>query len=804
MSATNPSTRSSSVYRFGPYEVDATRHELRKFGLRVRLERKPLQLLIVLMDRAGGVVSRNDLQHLLWDEGVFVDFDNGLTVALTKLRAGLNDSSGYPRYIETVPGQGYRFIAEVEHLLAAIPESASAMRVANVHQPIALSTELTDQQRTTHGSSAVRALYAEVVSRRAYWFLALPVIVVLALLGFTAHKPAEVHSQMREWVLVSQFDNRTGEPALEDVASFALKLELSDSQSVKVVPAERVQELLRLMKKAPGARIDAVVGREICLRDGTIHLLITGRLEKLGTHYLLSVLLVDPATGVSVRGFSEEASSQAEVLSSVRQLSNRVRERLGEALPLVHRDIQRLEPVTTPSLRALRLYSEAATSAVDGAHAEELLRAAVNEDPQFASAYIDLASALINHGKPREQWLPAAQRALQLADDLPERERYFIRGSYHKMVGDQTEAVSVYETLLSLYPDHTGALSNLYDLTHHKELLYRLAELHPDEFQWNRAAWLKSGAENDNSAEQHFGARAQLLATAAVLESEPMPIEAAALLVGAYGHLHRGELDLARAEAERVANLMDSLGPRGRKSLAAAEGNFYFFLGELRRAEYWYAKTGPECQRFFSAVIAEARGVPFSSFATTWDQDATYCLFDPEIAVKLAAIGHFHMAVKLSKTDTVIFDDYGSLSEGAMELYRGNLKRAVAQLKHANAALFSGPSLEISIVGTRVLAAEALAGALEREGDLKRAAAALQPFETNPHFDPEDALGSSAAARFDLAQLYRRLGRTTDAKKIEAELRALFVGADADYTLARLVQSAGNHQGLRRGEPAAQ
>jgi hypothetical protein len=235
---------------------------------------------------------------------------------------------------------------------------------------------------------------------------------------------------------------------------------------------------------------------------------------------------------------------------------------------------------------------------------------------------------------------------------------------------------------------------------------------------------------------------------------------------------------------------MDSLGPRGRKSLAAAEGNFYFFLGELRAAEDWYAKTGPECQRFFSAVIAEARGAPFSSFATTWDQDATYCLFDPEIAVKLAAIGNFHMALTLSNPDTaVVFDDYVSLSEGATQLYRGNLNRAVALLKHANAALLTGPSLEIAIIGTRVLAAEALAGALEREGDLQGAAAALQPFEANPHFDPEDTLGSSAAARFHLAQLYRRLGRTTDAKKIEAELRALFVGADADYTLARLVQS---------------
>jgi DNA-binding winged helix-turn-helix (wHTH) protein len=499
--ATQSSPSVVLFYRFGPYEADAARSELRKFGIRVRLERKPWQLLITLLDHAGEVVTRSGLQHSLWGEGVFVDFDTGLNVAVKKLRGALCDSIEGPTYIETIAGEGYRFIAEVERVVATSEWEQSSMPAErDGRSPFPCPGPLADDRQFELGNSTPVPLPARS-SARLYWLALSAIIAILslAIVGFRLHNQRNAHLPAEDWVLVSQFDNRTGEPALDDVASFALKLELSDSQSVKVVPAGRVQELLTLMKKEPGARIDAVVGREICLRDGSIHLLITGRLEKLGTHYLLSILLVDPDTGVSVRGFSEEASSQAAVLSAVRQLSNRVRERLGEALPLVHRDTQRLEPVTTPSLRALRLYSEAATSAVDDAHAEELLRAAVNEDPQFASAYIYLACALVHHGKPREQWLPAAQRALQLADDLPERERYFIRGSYHKLVGDQTEAVSAYETLLSLYPDHSGALNNLYDLTHRKELLYRLAELHPDDFQWNRAAWIKSGAENDIS-----------------------------------------------------------------------------------------------------------------------------------------------------------------------------------------------------------------------------------------------------------------------------------------------------------------
>jgi TolB-like protein/DNA-binding winged helix-turn-helix (wHTH) protein/Flp pilus assembly protein TadD len=107
------------LYRFGPYEFDLERNELRKFGIPVKLERKPLQLLLILLDRAAELVTRGELQQLLWGEGVFVDFEKGLGVATTKLRAALNDPSGAPKYIETVTGHGYRFIAPVERIEAA-------------------------------------------------------------------------------------------------------------------------------------------------------------------------------------------------------------------------------------------------------------------------------------------------------------------------------------------------------------------------------------------------------------------------------------------------------------------------------------------------------------------------------------------------------------------------------------------------------------------------------------------------------------------------------------------------------------
>jgi TolB-like protein/DNA-binding winged helix-turn-helix (wHTH) protein len=125
VSATKPSAPAVLRYRFGPYEADLTRDELRKFGVKIRLEPKPWYLLVVLLERAGELVTRSELQRALWGEDVFVDFEHGLNVAVKKLRGALSDSADAPAYIETVAGEGYRFIGDVEQVLATAPASAS-------------------------------------------------------------------------------------------------------------------------------------------------------------------------------------------------------------------------------------------------------------------------------------------------------------------------------------------------------------------------------------------------------------------------------------------------------------------------------------------------------------------------------------------------------------------------------------------------------------------------------------------------------------------------------------------------------
>src|ERR1700722_14428270 len=100
--------------RFGVFDLDLRSGELRKHGLRVRLQEQPFRLLEMLLERPGEVVTREELQKRLWPADTFVDFDHGLNKAINKIREALGDSAESPRFVETVSRRGYRFLAEVK------------------------------------------------------------------------------------------------------------------------------------------------------------------------------------------------------------------------------------------------------------------------------------------------------------------------------------------------------------------------------------------------------------------------------------------------------------------------------------------------------------------------------------------------------------------------------------------------------------------------------------------------------------------------------------------------------------------
>src|SRR6202166_93579 len=148
----------NGIFRFGAYEADPASGELRKSGIRLRVQEQPFQVLLVLLERPGEVVTREELRQRLWPADTFVDFDHSLNTVINKLREALSDSAANPRFIETLARRGYRFVAPVEFVqkqaapglpqppLAILSEPAKQVEEPHLPNPPAADSLLTCAQ----------------------------------------------------------------------------------------------------------------------------------------------------------------------------------------------------------------------------------------------------------------------------------------------------------------------------------------------------------------------------------------------------------------------------------------------------------------------------------------------------------------------------------------------------------------------------------------------------------------------------------------------------------------------------------
>jgi TolB-like protein/DNA-binding winged helix-turn-helix (wHTH) protein len=128
---------STDRFRFDEFEVDVCLRQLRKGGHRIRLQEQPFQVLLALLERQGELVTREELRAQIWSKGTFVDFDHGLNTAIKKIRAALGDNANLPRYVETMPRRGYRFLAPVEKISDEVCATGSSLIVpADTPQPV--------------------------------------------------------------------------------------------------------------------------------------------------------------------------------------------------------------------------------------------------------------------------------------------------------------------------------------------------------------------------------------------------------------------------------------------------------------------------------------------------------------------------------------------------------------------------------------------------------------------------------------------------------------------------------------------
>jgi eukaryotic-like serine/threonine-protein kinase len=438
--------------RFGPYEADFAQGELRKHGIKLKIQSKPLSVLQILVQKHGEVVSREELREALWQGDVFVDFDKNLATAVNKLRSVLGDSADEPRYIETVPRRGYRF------LVAVNTETTGTAEMAPTSPPFSIPV-MAGGATSTEGTS-------KPVGKSPRFRLKVAagatVLVAVAACGwlFVSHKALPLTD--KDTIVLADFTNSTNEAIFDDTLKTALTLSLRQSPFLNALSDGEVAKTLQMMTLPANTRLTPEVAREICQRTGS-KAYIAGAIGSLGSEYVLGLRAVNCRNGDTLAQQQVTATAREKVLDALGEAASKLRRELGESLESVQRFDTPLEQATTPSLEALKAYSLGITTAITkgDALASPYFKRALELDPNFALAYADLGVAYTNLGQAS---LAAEnlKRAYALRQQVSEREKYKIESFYYSLAtGNQAQAIKVYELWEKSYPQDVTPHVNL-------------------------------------------------------------------------------------------------------------------------------------------------------------------------------------------------------------------------------------------------------------------------------------------------------------------------------------------------------
>src|SRR5580693_2492790 len=421
------------IVRFGSFEADFGEGKLTKGGIRIRLQEQPLQILALLLERPGQVVTREEIRQKLWSRDTFVEFDDALNTAVRKLRAALNDSADNPRFLETVPRRGYRFVAPV----AWTPELQAAA-------PIAAPSK--DRVRWRH-----------------YLWPAVGLIMAVAAVGEYRHlhRPA-FQITARDTIVLGDFSNSTGDAVFDDTLKTALNVSLRQSPFLNVLSDSEVAKALQLMTRPASTKLTPEVAREVCQRAGS-KAYLAGAIGTLGSEYVLGLKAVNCQNGDALAEEQVTAASKEKVLDALGEAASKLRYELGESLATVKKFDVPLEQATTSSLEALQAYSLGVKAYNEKGPAAALPhdQRAIELDPNFATGYRAVGNdylGLNEVGRASEYFA----KAFQLREHASEREKLFITATYYQNVtGELDKAAQTYQEEVGSYPRAVGGYGNL-------------------------------------------------------------------------------------------------------------------------------------------------------------------------------------------------------------------------------------------------------------------------------------------------------------------------------------------------------
>jgi DNA-binding winged helix-turn-helix (wHTH) protein/tetratricopeptide (TPR) repeat protein len=425
--------------RFGAFEVDLRSGEVRKHGIRLKLQDQPFRVLALLLERSGEAVTREELREKLWPADTFVDFDTGLNSAIKKLRDALGDSAEEPRYIETLHRRGYRFIGQVEN--GDLSDAAAVEEHAAAPVPPVAPLETRSKRRFVAAGVAVFVVVAAFAAWRAF-----------------SSRPALTETDV---ILLASVVNKTGDPIFDNSLDKALEIKLTESPFLSVLSEADVRETMRTMRHGPNERVTRELGIEICKRQG-LKAVVVPEIAAFGNRYLITLDAIDARTQKTIARRQEEAANKDKVIAALGKAGSELRRQLGESLSSLEKYNAALDLATTSSLDALLAYRAGQMSYRSGKPLEAipLFERAVELDPEFCSAYGMLGMAHYNV-RDMEASRKNFAKAFELKDRrVTQEENFRMTALYHSAVtGDLEKELAVLGLYKQAYPRSVDAYS---------------------------------------------------------------------------------------------------------------------------------------------------------------------------------------------------------------------------------------------------------------------------------------------------------------------------------------------------------
>jgi tetratricopeptide (TPR) repeat protein/tRNA A-37 threonylcarbamoyl transferase component Bud32 len=610
----------------------------------------------------------------------------------------------------------------------------------------------------------------------------------------------------RDTVVIGSIENQTGDEALEGTLAAALHMSLEQSRQLAVLSPVRVEQALRRMRKSGAEKLDEALGREVSLREGA-RALVTGTATRLGDQFVLTLRIVDPESGGTLRTLSERAAARDEILAAVDRLAARLRRELGESLSSIARSQRRFDEVTTSSLDSLKHFTEGNRLWRSGRRdeARALFERAIELDPDFARAYASLANTYAAYSIDLVKAERYFQEALKRLDRVTERERLEIQALYHGAMDRDREAIGFYRMLIDAYPRVEWYRHNLgrqlQDLRQWDEAIRAYEEvlrLDPSSASaliniatcyglmgerekalpyYERAFTVEPDWKTDTILNHEYAwtlVQSGREAAAREVVREMLGKDEGAR---ARGHrslgllaLYRGRFAEGRRELEEAARLHQLGGSHD----SSARDQYYL-------AEALLLVGGPDP----GAALARARSLLARAGHPAWLVLRLAALYaragEPQAAEELLKMGRAKAAEHSAGSETDLLR-----AEGELLLARGAFDEAIEKLRLATASQ------------SWILTDSSLALALARAGRAPEAIALYQKIVENPPPAWEGQV-AWALAHWNLANLYEQEGKLGEARAAYSKLVEIW--HDGDPGLGPLEEAG---QALRRLAPGSE